>query len=331
MSVEFALRMVATAGKAMRALLNAYDSAEYTGLVLGTKPDARDPLLLQMQVSDDAAERFSRGLKNTLKKYAKYEDDDLFELRKYEPRVRPEDHQMLVLRASDYSDLAATLNMLLAPANLPLASEEDEVPWRSVQLQARVFTLRGQPIVLLRKATAATLLKRRNKVALIWRDGVLDVMEEEGVLLDEAVDAIYWSGHLYLMRPSAIETLFRFYEDLQEAAEEIVDSLSEAIPIMGLDDLKAAAGTHYQMLRKIHHISQQPYLAEITMDDVERVVKKWNLPIIIEGKGKQRKIVYDKSDKWAILRLLDDDYLRSELTARIYEVKDSSKHVLNDE
>lgn len=323
--------MVDAAEKAMRALLNAHEEAEYAGLVLGTRPGAGNALLLQMQVSDDAAERFSRGLTNTLKKYAKYDDDDLFEVRKYEPRVRPEDHQMLVLKASDYPDLATTLNMLLAPANLPLASDENEVPWRSVQLQARVFVLDEEPIVLLRKATAATLLKRRNKVALIWRDGVLDVMEEEGVLLDEAVDAIYWSGHLYLIRPSAIETLFHFYEELQEAAEEIVDNLSKAIPIMGLDELKEAAGTHYQMLRKIHHISQQPYLAEITMDDVDRVVKKWDLPIVIEGKGKQRKIVYDKSDKWAILRLLDDDYLRSELTARIYEVKDSSKHVLKDE
>lgn len=307
------------------------EDASFAGLALGTKPAATNPLLLQMQVTDDVAESFKNGFVKLAAKYAGYNENGLFELRDYEPNVPPEDQQLFVLDPNEHPDLAATINAALEPGNLPLASDQDEVPWRKIQLQARVFSLAGEPIVLLRKATTATLMKRKGKLAVIFRDGVLDLLEEEGILLDEQIDAIYWSGQVYMARPSAVETLFRFYDDLQERADEIIDQIHATIPIEGVDMLKAAAGAHYQMLRKIHHISQQPYLADITMDDIERVIEELDLKIAIKGEGSNRKIAYDESDKWAILRLLDDDYLRSELTQRVYEVKDSSKHALSEE
>ena len=48
------------------------------------------------------------------------------------------------------------------------------------------------------------------------------------------------------------------------------------------------------------------------------VIQLYDLPI--KTVGDDEKLQYDASDKWAILRLLDDDYLESVMTKNRYEV-----------
>ena len=40
----------------------------------------------------------------------------------------------------------------------------------------------------------------------------------------------------------------------------------------------------------------------------------------------QESLVFDPSDRWAILRLLDDDYLESMMTEQLYEVTGKRLH-----
>ena len=40
---------------------------------------------------------------------------------------------------------------------------------------------------------------------------------------------------------------------------------------------------------------------------------------MVKDKGKEM-LLFDPKNKWAVLRLLDDDYLRSALTGQKYEV-----------
>lgn len=75
-----------------------------------------------------------------------------------------------------------------------------------------------------------------------------------------------------------------------------------------------------QKLSKLKNIASKPYLKSVTINDLKKVIQKYNLPIQMVGKGKDEKIKFDVSDKWAILRLLDDDYLESVMTGNSYEV-----------
>ncbi|MEW5814630.1 MAG: Kiwa anti-phage protein KwaB-like domain-containing protein, partial [Spirochaetota bacterium] len=75
-----------------------------------------------------------------------------------------------------------------------------------------------------------------------------------------------------------------------------------------------------QKLAKLKNIASKPYLEQITIADLKKVIQKYSLNIeIVRVKG-QEMIKFDSSDKWAILRLLDDDYLESVMTGNRYEV-----------
>jgi PHD/YefM family antitoxin component YafN of YafNO toxin-antitoxin module len=56
------------------------------------------------------------------------------------------------------------------------------------------------------------------------------------------------------------------------------------------------------------------------MSDIKKAIEEMDLPLKVERHNGKEKLVFDSSDKWAILRLLDDDYLQSIMTGEKYEV-----------
>jgi hypothetical protein len=55
--------------------------------------------------------------------------------------------------------------------------------------------------------------------------------------------------------------------------------------------------------------------------DIKKLLKHFpNLGLKTVQKNGKEMLVFDPKDKWALLRLLDDDYLDSVLTGEKYEV-----------
>ena len=53
---------------------------------------------------------------------------------------------------------------------------------------------------------------------------------------------------------------------------------------------------------------------------MKKVIKKRQLNVKIVKKDGKEMLLFDSSDKWALLKLLDDDYLDSMMTGLSYEV-----------
>jgi hypothetical protein len=62
------------------------------------------------------------------------------------------------------------------------------------------------------------------------------------------------------------------------------------------------------------------------MADLRRVIERFELNVVIQELDGQESLVFDPSDRWAILRLLDDDYLESMMTEQLYEVTGKRLH-----
>jgi len=71
---------------------------------------------------------------------------------------------------------------------------------------------------------------------------------------------------------------------------------------------------------KLSSVSRSPYLATITMADIKQVITEFGLSVPIVKDNGVEKIVFEKSPekRWEILKLLDDDYLRSVMTNQKY-------------
>ena len=61
----------------------------------------------------------------------------------------------------------------------------------------------------------------------------------------------------------------------------------------------------------------------LTIDKLKKFIKKRHLDVKIETDNDtgQEMLLYDTRSSWKLLKLLDDDYLLSELTEHSYEVK----------
>lgn len=98
------------------------------------------------------------------------------------------------------------------------------------------------------------------------------------------------------------------------------------IPIANFDDFEVACKGHLQKLAKLKNIAQKPYLQNITMNDIKKVIKTVNLNIQIKKTRGKEMLLFDPADKWALLRLMDDDYLSSVMTNQNYEVTGKRPH-----
>jgi hypothetical protein len=59
---------------------------------------------------------------------------------------------------------------------------------------------------------------------------------------------------------------------------------------------------------------------------LKNIIERYNLRIATMEVNGEEMLVFDPKDRWAILKLLDDDYLESVLTERHYEVTGKRLH-----
>jgi hypothetical protein len=93
------------------------------------------------------------------------------------------------------------------------------------------------------------------------------------------------------------------------------------VPIANFNEFERACSGHLQMQAKLKNIASKPYLKKVKMADIKRLLLQFpSLGVQIVKRGGKEMLLFDPKDKWAVLRLLDDDYLGSVLTGEKYEV-----------
>jgi Domain of unknown function (DUF4868) len=156
----------------------------------------------------------------------------------------------------------------------------------------------------------------------MFDDGVFQKVDHKTFLFDDDADCFVWGEHMFIRHVSAFHRIFRYFEQLRENADETLDQVLQHVPISNEDDFRTACKGQLQMLAKLANISQKPYLPNLTMSAIEDTVDTVGLDVEIVDDDGERKLVFDPStqeSRWAILKLLDDDYLRSLMTQELYE------------
>ena|SRR2546421_12644741 len=110
-------------------------------------------------------------------------------------------------------------------------------------------------------------------------------------------------------------------EELEKTAAESLNKIKH-IPIAHFAEFEEACRKNPLKAAKLRSIAEKPYLQMLTIDKLKRFIKKRHLDMKIETDEDtgQEMLVYDARNSWKLLKLLDDDYLLSELTEHSYEV-----------
>jgi len=178
----------------------------------------------------------------------------------------------------------------------------------------------GDPVYFFRSYTPKKMLGRSRLFAVMFMQGIYDKVIEPAFLFDQHIDCVSYSGIMFIFKKENFYEIFRFFETIRRIAKETLATIRATVPIQNFDDFARDCEGHLATLEKLRNIAAKPYWGKITVENIKKVIEKNNLSMQFVQTDAGEKLVYNPSDKWILLKLLDDDYLWSLMTEQSYEV-----------
>lgn len=166
----------------------------------------------------------------------------------------------------------------------------------------------------------------------------------------------FWSGERFsgLTEPLVVDRSFRVlvahgvavmptaasYEGLfgppavlrAEAAAIFTEAFEDSLTVRGIDELRAACLSDLNMMRKLvsirRRLADPRFRAALTMDRILAfLAMNPQVTVPVDRSGPSPALVFEPGpqQRWALLKLLDDDFLRSDLTDYRYEANSKSE------
>jgi len=292
---------------------------EVTVCLASSSKDDVLPRFERLLLSAKVTETFRSVAGYTLAHYKKEHGDSNLVLRSYAVESKPESHEVEYMDLSTYSSIVEQISPLSALADVEVFQADEDfisgLRFYVIEVQPRS----GDPVYFFRLYTPKKMLGRSRFFAVVFRQGIYDRVIDPAFLFDYHVDCVSYSGMMFIFKKENFHEMFRFFEMIRRIAEETLDTLRATVPIQNFDDFARDCEGHLAKLVKLKNIAAKPYWGKITIEDIKKVIEKNNLPVQITRTNAGEMLVYDPSDKWMLLKLLDDDYLWSLMTDQGYE------------
>lgn len=305
----------------LRALATLVSNRPPLGVAVVGRPKKPDDAIDQPQslsLSDDAKEHFYSTIEKAV---AKPIADEKLKLVEHDPLYKPESFEVEHAPLADLPalELAADTYKNLGPLG-EFTGDSDFV--ETLRYYVAVFgPPGGEQAWFFRSFTARSELQRKRGAALMRQGGQFDTVDEKIFVFDEAVDCAVYKQQVFIFRKLDFRRVFDQFEDLRDSAVSAADALNQRIPIANFESFREACGKQATMADKIIAIQGRDYFQTLTIDQLELVIQEFSIDVAIAGQGSDRELVFepDVQHRFLILKLLDDDYLRSSMTDHLYE------------
>ncbi len=183
-------------------------------------------------------------------------------------------------------------------------------------------TVDGVRACFFRAFSATAELKRKRGAVLVNRDGAFSRIEGQLFMFDENVDCVVFDEYLFVLRKNDYRRIFDQFEQIRIAARNAARTLHGRVPIANLQEFADACVAQPAMADKLIAVQGRDYFPRLTYEMLEPVIEEFNLDIPVEQRDGRPHLVFRSAAalRWQILRLVDDDFLRSSMTQHHYEV-----------
>ena len=176
------------------------------------------------------------------------------------------------------------------------------------------------------------IVAKSKRASLFLRSGVIDASSDQVLLLSRDVTAVVAGDFVFFENRKSFQKLVNLLEELKEKAEETLRSVSSELRIVGFESLLAAVRNNPVMIGKMESIRIKmetipAYRDALKMPKILKFVRDHpEYEIELSDDSEEASLVFQKDfqNQFKILKLLDDDYLKSELTAMEYESNSKS-------
>jgi Kiwa protein KwaB-like len=235
----------------------------------------------------------------------------------YKPEEHDVEHQEL--------DAAESVKLALSPlgnlAPLEAFSPSDTATLKRLRYSVVILTNQtGERAYFFRVFTAANELAQKPGAALVFRNGMYSKVGEKILLFGEQIDCLVFKDTVFIINKRNYRSIFDLLEQIQKEAGNAADALQAVVPIDNFEEFKAACCSQTTMADKLIEVSKRDYFASLSVSNLIPIINEFSLNVEVAAGG--TSLVFDPrpAGRWHILRLLDDDYLRSTLTEHRYEV-----------
>ena len=283
--------------------------------------DDDEPKFEKLQLSDDLTEDFRDAVGASLEKRNHDNGSGDLVLRHYDAGSKPESYEVEYMNLSEHDSIKQQISSLFSLANLGIFSVAEEfvsgLRFYVIVVQAG----EGDPLYLFRSYSSKKELARSRSFGALFSGGHFDRVRQPMFLFDQYIDCMSRGDDMFIFKKDKFQKIFRFFEMVLKAAKATLKTIEAKIPIANFDEFKKSCIGHLQMQMKLRNIAGKSDLEKVTIARIKKVLKELpQLGVEIKKKNGKEMLVFNPSDKWALLRLLDDDYLKSLMTDKNYEV-----------
>ena len=244
------------------------------------------------------------------------------ELVDYDPSYQPAPNQRLVIPASELPFLDR-LHKLVALGDLPLDNGVGPLLGMVHQLGAD-----ATPVAAYRVTGPGIATKRpRGLRALLPRDGVYEAIDGDVIYYQPRFDVLVVAEFALVSTRTVLEQRLGGDQTLKEQALATLDVISATLDIAGLAELRKAATSDHTMMVKLGQVrrlidSDPAYAAALHTERLLAFLDNHpdiDIPTAGQGSTRALSFVASPQQRYRLVKLLADDYLRSDLTNRQYE------------
>ena len=293
---------------------------EVTVCLASSLKDEVMPRFERLLLSDSLTEAFRSVAAYTLAHHKREHSNGNLVLRSYAVESKPDSYEVEHLDLSAYESILEQTSPLSALADLEVFQADEKF---ISGLRFYVITVQppsGDAVYFFRSYTPKKMLERSRLFGIVFSQGVFDRMTEPMFLFDHYIDCISHNGIMFIFKKENFYEIFRFFALIRKVAKETLDTIKATVPILNFDEFARDCEGHLAKLEKLRNIAAKPYWGKITIENIKKVIERNTLPVKIAQTDAGEMLVYDPSDKWVLLKLLDDNYLWSLMTEQSYEV-----------
>jgi|CXWL01.1.fsa_nt_gi hypothetical protein len=327
-SLRDALADVQSADAVNVAFIQRIEVPNPAGSVAGTRKTWRYPVH-RVPMLREVAEEFQGVLAGTIAELvAKLGGDGGEATRRlvpFDPFSESEEPRQEVIAIADVPVLASLVAEIRdgQEGQLEAIGRIDDAFLDSLWGYAVVASRGGRRTLYFRKFLPSRVIRVAGLLKFMWRQGFRKI-EEPVFNFDENVDAVVVGGDALIIQKTLFEQLFdlvgKFYSP---RAQEAIEKLREAAILDDVDRLSEACATDDNKVKKLAEIRQGIDFSRLTWSNLKKIQEDYGVGVELDDQKQQ--ILFQPSAVWPLLKLLADDFLRSDLTGARYEVQSKRK------
>jgi hypothetical protein len=191
----------------------------------------------------------------------------------------------------------------------------------------RCFLIRmkydGEELIIYKQHYPTSYIAKENKhnIQVFNRGNRFEIFESNMIRFNNKVDFFRFNNKNYIINMKVLERFFQFHEVIKMHAAESIEKIRKVDFVENIDEL-ANMLENTTFARKLVRVGKHsPVLGKIPKTEIVSFIKAYpKLSSHIKLNSEGDKVILDTNkSKEALIKLLNDDYLTSQLTNHYYE------------